>query len=128
MKNTKPEKKNSRKSHRYPALIPSLNLKTRHDEIVDVCEYLHLLNEDELDFLNRFIEEEVNCNLNHPGAKLNDVNDPKVRSRIYGKNNSRNRDVMSREHAQGKMGYLAEIEEQDEKEGDMESGIYEPEF
>lgn len=122
-KSTKKPTKNRRKDVKYPALDPQLNLKTRHDQIADVGTYLDQLNDEEKAWLNSFIEEEVNANFNHSGVKLNDSSDPATRKRIYLNNNARNRDIMTREHAQGTLNYLFEIEEKEENEANGEAHL-----
>ena len=101
-------------------MIPELNLKTRYDEIADINSYIHLLNDEEKAFMNSYVEEVICANFHHSGKKLHDFEDPKVRSEIYLLNNSRNRDVYSRETAQGKLAYIAELEEQDESDTKLE--------
>lgn len=132
MKNTKKEKKNSRKNHKYPALIPELNLKTRRDEIADVYSYIDTLNEEEKEWLNRFVTEEIICSMDHDGEKLNkeltnlpkDQKSPeeiKTRQRLNLKNNARNRCVYTKEAAHGAMNYLEDIEQKEESETEFET-------
>lgn len=70
------------------------------------------------------MEEEVCANFDHKGPKINDASDPEVRSRIYGRNNSRNRCIFTRERAQNCLNYLEELdidrEEQASTEDDFE--------
>ena len=100
MKSDKPDKKksNRRSRSKYPALNPSLNLKTRYDELVDF-DYIYKLNDEEKDFLNRFLEEWVNANMNHGGERLHKTK--AERKLCYDRNNSRNRDMLSRAKASG---------------------------
>lgn len=104
------KKKTSRQSLKYPALSPQHNLLTRFDEIEDVASYAHTLNEKDREWLNSFIEEEVCANFNHKGPKLNDQNDPATRSRIYDRNNARNRCIYTREKAQSCLNYLEDLD------------------
>lgn len=122
---TKKQKKRkvSRKDNPFAALDPTLNLKTRFEEIDDIASYAHTLPLEAKEWLNSYVEEEIITNGNHRGPKLNDFSDPKVRSRIYGNNNSRNRCVMTREKAQGVLNYLSEIEEKEENETDYETSV-----
>lgn len=103
----KPSRRNRAK---YPALIAQYNLKTRYEEIEDLESYKDQLNEEEKAWLNAFSQEEICANFNHSGPKLNDSSDPKVRSRIYNRNNERNRCIFSREAAQGALNSLEEID------------------
>jgi len=105
-----PEKKNNRNRTRYPGLDPSLNLKTRQEEIEDLYDYADKLNDEEKAWLNAFSNEEICANFNHKGPKLNDQSNPSVRSRIYNRNNERNRCIMTREKAQGCLNYLEDLD------------------
>lgn len=105
-KNKKPLSR--RAKAKYPNLCPELNLKSRYDEISDMQSYMHLLTEKEKDWLNRFAAEEVNANLNHEGKRLN-PNTKKNRSRIYHKNNARNRDVYTQAKSQGKALFIEDV-------------------
>lgn len=61
-------KKNKRQRERYPALVQGLNLKIRQ-EVMDQ-DYINKLSDEEKDWLNRFNEEYVNTNFNHPGDRV----------------------------------------------------------
>lgn len=115
-KASKSTKKNSRKDIKYPALDPKYNLKTRFEEIEDMASYMDQLNEEEKAWLNAFSNEEVCANFNHSGPKLNDVTDAATRSRIYNRNNARNRCIFSQELAQGTLNYIEELDKDDEEE------------
>lgn len=104
------KKKSGRSGMKYPALDPKVNLKTRYDEIEDLASYADTLPEEAKAWLNAFSNEEICANFNHSGEKLNDQSDPKVRSRIYNRNNERNRCIMTRETAQGCMNYLEDLD------------------
>lgn len=110
MKKTVKKQKTRRNNLPYPALSPQHNLKTRYEEISDVASYAHLLNEEEKQWLNSFMEEEVCANFDHKGIKLNDKNDAATRSRIYNRNNERNRCIITREAAQGTMNYIEDMD------------------
>jgi len=92
-------KKNNRRSNqKYPSLNKGFNLK-RRAESLDI-DYVDKLSESEKQWLNAFLEEEVNANLNHNGPKINSRS-KKNRKRIYDANNARNRDIMSLAKATG---------------------------
>ena|ERR1017187_8090657 len=122
---TKKKKKSSRSSVKYPALDPAYNLKSRQEEIEDLYSYKDQLNESEKEWLNSFAEEEINSNFNHKGVKLNDQTDPKVRSRIYTRNNERNRCIQTLELAKGMLMYLEEIDIDNEGEAFKEEVLNE---
>lgn len=109
-KEKKTKKKSGRSGMKYPALIARVNLKTRFDEISDLESYAHTLSDEDKAWLNAFSQEEICANFNHSGPKLNDSSDPKVRSRIYNRNNERNRCIFSREAAQGALNSLEIID------------------
>ena len=110
-KNTKNgAKKPSRRSQlQYPALEPSVNLKTRQEAIEDVKSYFHKLSPEDKDWMNRYMEEENNANFNHGGPILNKSREEK--KRIYNKNNARNRCIMTREKAQDKLVFFERPED-----------------
>jgi len=109
-------KKPQRSNVRFAALDPKYNLKTRQEEIEDLYDYADQLNDEEKAWLNAFSNEEICANFNHKGPKLNDKSDPAARSRIYNRNNERNRCIMTREKAQGCLNYLEEMDLDGEEE------------
>ena len=114
--------RNGRSNVKYPALDPKLNLKSRYEEIEDLASYKDQLNDEEKAWLNAFSQEEICANFDHNGPKLNDQNDAAVRSRIYGRNNQRNRCIQTRELAQGTLNYLEDIDIDKEKEHEDHNG------
>lgn len=107
-------KKKTRKTTKYPALEPQLNLKTRYEEIEDLASYAKDLPEDAKEWLNAFAEEEICANFNHRGPKLNTEVDEK--RRCYRNNNARNRCIMTREKAQGTLNYIETQHDEDDYE------------
>lgn len=91
---------NRRNRKKYPAIDPTLNLKTRYEEIMDVASYFHTLPEDAKEFMHAFVEESINAKFNHKGETI--YTDPEDRRKIYNKNNARNRDVLTKAKACGK--------------------------
>jgi hypothetical protein len=110
------KKLSKRSKTKYPALDPSVNLKTRQEEINDVLSYFNKLSPKEKEWMNAFMEEENAVNFNHRGPKLNKSKEDK--KRIYNKNNARNRCIYTREKAQDKLGYFERVE-------DIEKGLKE---
>lgn len=88
------KKNNKRNLTKYPALDPKVNLKSR-SELLDY-DYLHKLDEKELEWLNKFTEEYVHANLNTKEPKKNLHRTKKMRIDCYNRNNSRNRDVLTK--------------------------------
>lgn len=122
------KKTNRRTKSKFRGLRPELNLKTRFEEISDMASYAHQLNEEELDWLNRFSEEYVIGNFNHAGNLIGRTK--KWKKECYDRNNARNRDIFTREKAQGTMNYLEDIlpkvfeaDNQDEEKESIETLI-----
>ena len=93
------KRKNKRNRKKYPAIDPSVNLKTRYEEIMDVASYFHTLPEDAKEYLHSFVEEYINARFNHPGKKIYRRQEDK--RKIYSRNNARNRDILTRAKASG---------------------------
>lgn len=95
----KEKKENRRSKQKYPALKPQYNLKIRY-ELFDQ-DYIHKLNDEEKEWLNRFNEEYNNANFNHRGNVLHD--NPELKKSCYDRNNSRNRDILAKAKASGSL-------------------------
>jgi hypothetical protein len=91
---TQKQKKTRRSKTKYAALDPKVNLKIR-TELLDY-DYLSQLNEEELEWLNKFTEEYVHASLNTKNPRKNLHRTKKMRIDCYNRNNSRNRDVLTR--------------------------------
>ena len=100
-----PKKKNRRSQIPYPALDPTVNLKSRYDQIDQ--DYLDKLSPKELDWLNRFMAEFVGADFKHKGAKFH--KSKKDRKLCTDMNNARNRCIYTREKACGALMYTEEI-------------------
>lgn len=94
-----PARNDRRSKVKTPGLKKQYNLKSRQ-EFLDM-DYIDKLNDSEKEWLNKFIEEEVNADFRHKGKKLNRTK--KERQKIYNNNNARNRDIYTREKAAGKL-------------------------
>jgi len=94
-----------RNSKKYPALNPSVNLKTRLD-ILDF-DYIDKLNEKDKKWLNNFVEEYNNADFRHKGKKLHTTK--KTKRDCYNRNNARNRDIFTKSKACGKLDYYPDI-------------------
>lgn len=94
-------KDNRRNNSKYPALEPKLNLKYRNFYLE--CDYAHKLNKEELEFLNKFLEEEINADFRHEKPLITDPDD---RKRIYRDNNRRIRDTMNYTGKQKNLEYM----------------------
>lgn len=113
-----PKSSNRRSKTKYSALKPNYNLKTRTDEISDVWDYAKNIPEDLIDektgkpvleWLNSFVEEHINANFKHKGIKL--MKKVAEKRERYRRNNSRNKDIYTREKAQGKLNYIEDIKD-----------------
>lgn len=64
-------------------------------------DYIDSLSPEEKDWLNRFNEEWLGANFNHPGQVIHDS--PEAKREIYNRNNARNRDLIGQLKAQNKL-------------------------
>jgi hypothetical protein len=110
------KRKNKRSLAKYPALDPSLNLKSRTD-LLDY-DYLTKLSDDELKWLNKFTEEYVNASFDTARPRNNLHRTKAGRKDCYDRNNSRNRDVLTRQKAQNKTVYLEDVPNKGKDEQD----------
>lgn len=62
-----------------------------------------------LEWLNSFVEEHINANFKHKGIKL--MKKVAEKRERYRRNNSRNKDIYTREKAQGKLNYIEDIKD-----------------
>lgn len=92
------KKQNRRSKEKYPALKQNLNLKTRY-ELIDY-DYVDQLSDKEKDWLNRFTEEYTNAKYDHEGPKIQKKKKHELES--YGRNNARNRCILTLAKAMGK--------------------------
>jgi hypothetical protein len=105
------KKKNRRSNTKFPALNPALNLKTRTD-LIDY-DYLDQLSDKDKEWLNRFTEEYTHAKFRHKGPKIQTKKEHIKDS--YDRNNSRNRDILTRVKATGKLKPTETIREKDIK-------------
>lgn len=88
-----------RNNQLYPGLDKSKNLKIRQ-EVMDQ-DYIHKLNNEEKDWLDRFNREFNNAEFNHGGKVLHKTN--KLKKSCNKRNNDRNADEYSLAKAQNKL-------------------------
>lgn len=89
---TTPKKKTRRELTKYKALDPNVNLLSRRD-LLDF-DYLHKLNDEEMKFLSKFIDETVHDAFDRDDLSNNLYATTKVRKKeCDDMNNARNRDV-----------------------------------
>lgn len=103
----KRKKITKRSRSRFPALEPQLNLRSRYD-LIDY-DYVDKLSKEDKEFLNSFTEEYVNANLKHKGKKLHKTK--KLKKDRYDANNARNRCIMTKAKASGKLDYSEDIQD-----------------
>ncbi len=106
------KKKNRRSKVKYPALDPEFNLKSR-SELIE-ADYINKLSEEEKEWLNRFNEEYVNASFNK-NPKKNLHKSKKLKKDCYDRNNSRNRDILTRAKASGKFHYIDDLTGEDRR-------------
>jgi hypothetical protein len=127
------KKKQTRRSKvKHAALKPEYNLKTRFEEISDMHSYMHKLTDKQKDWLNRFAEEYVNASFPNPEKdpekfKKRLHKSKKRMKSCYDKNNSRQRDVLTKAIACGKVmsfdKVIKDIEKDEVQELDIEELI-----
>lgn len=108
-KNVK-KRPNRRSKQKYPALNPRFNLKTRTD-LIDY-DYLDKLSDKEKEWLNKFSEEYINASFDKKSLHKTKA----LRKDCYDRNNSRNRDILTRSKASGQSLYLEDLEDTEEPE------------
>ncbi len=89
-KKKKAYKKVPRSKLKYPSFDVKRAVVNRREELE--VDYLDKLSEAEKDWLNRFQEETVMANFQHPGELLDKSDE--YRKECYGNNNRRNRDTL----------------------------------
>lgn len=82
------EKKTKRSQAKYPALTPKLNSRVKQEKID--FDYLDQLSPSELEWLNKFMEEEMNARFKNDGTDFNQTKEE--RKKVYDRNNQANRD------------------------------------
>lgn len=99
-------KKNRRNQAKFPALEKKYNLLSRQ-ELIDF-DYIDKLNDKEKEWLNKFVEEEVNASFKH-SKPLNRTK--KQRQACYTKNNARNRCILTKNKMLGNVDDLAIVKQ-----------------
>lgn len=102
------KKKTKRTKVKYPALDPTVNLKTRYELISDY-DYLDKLSEKEKAWLNKFTKEYVNTEFDLKKKRSNLHKSDKLRKDCYNRNNARNRCVWTKCKASGKFSSIEEV-------------------
>lgn len=123
MPKVKRKKQSRRSKEKYPALKPELNLKTRYELIES--DYIDKLSEKEKAWLNKFNEEYVNSSLNTKEPRKNLHRTKKLRKDCYDRNNSRNRDILTRAKASGTGIYLEDLKREDRLTSNPENKLIE---
>lgn len=110
------KKKNTRRrKSKYPNLDPGLNLRIRWEEINDIASYANDLSDADKEWLNKFIGEWANADLNYKNLSKNLHNTPELKKSCTDKNNARHRDIFSRAKASGNLIGIEDIlQEQNE--------------
>lgn len=118
---TKSTKNNRRQNIRHPNLKKRYNLKVRQDYIdthyingVDSVtgegKGLRPLNEEELDWLNKFYGEYVNASVNQKSHEDQLHNTEELVKDCYNKNNARNRCVMNKVKKLDRLKYESDVD------------------
>jgi hypothetical protein len=94
----------------YPALKKQFNLKTRQDEIE--VDYLHKLNDEEKEFLNKFNEEYVNASLDRKEFNNNIHNTKQGKQSCDKRNNERRKCSYTRSKASNGLKYIGDLKKE----------------
>lgn len=113
----KPQSK--RKSQKYPNLDPSVNLRTRWEEVNDIASYAHKLSPEEKEWANKFVGEYVHAALDYDNLENNLHNTKELKKSCTDRNNARNRDIFTRARASGSLVGLLDMH------GEEDSGVNE---
>lgn len=100
-KKRKHKKETTRGRTKYPALNPRFMPKVRQ-EYMDI-DYLDKLSDEELKWLNKVIDEELNASFKNNSKDI--TKDPEKKREIYNKNNARNRCLYGIARATGHLEY-----------------------
>jgi hypothetical protein len=101
-----------RRQSNHPNLDPGLNLRSRWEEVYDVASYANKLPADAKDWLNKFMGEYVNANLDVENLENNLHNTKELKKSCQDRNNARNRDIYSRANASGNLIGLDELKKE----------------
>lgn len=105
MKDKKSKKKTKRSRAKYPNLEKKMNTKIR--QLYLDQDYLHKLSPKELEFMNKFMKEELNANFTHTQKDFN--KSKKSKRKLYNDNNSRNRCIFNQLKSNNALNYLGDM-------------------
>jgi hypothetical protein len=94
--------KKKRSSVKYPGLDPSVNIRIRWELISDY-DYLDKLGDKEKEWLNKFTKEYVNAEIDNKQKRKNLHKTKALIRDCYNRNNARNRCVLSKAKASGRL-------------------------
>jgi hypothetical protein len=97
------KKPTKRSRSKYPALDPSLNLRSRRDLFEN--DYIHKLSEKDKAWLNKFNNEYINDVIDRKNLKKNLHNTQALKKDCDDRNNSRARCIFTRQKAGGDLVY-----------------------
>lgn len=89
----------------YSSLDPQKNMGRRLDDVEDIQEYVHKLNDKDKAFMAKFMKEYNNASYNADDLSQNLHNTPALKKSITDRNNDRNRCIYTREKAKGMLNY-----------------------
>jgi hypothetical protein len=121
-----------RSKNKYPNLQKNLNLK-RRQELIDF-DYIDELNEEEKEWLNKFMGEYMGASFPRQVVKKkdgtvykryspNNLHKREDRLDIYDRNNARNRDIYSKKLSSGGLNFLEESTLDNIREKDLSADI-----
>lgn len=105
------KKSTRRDKYKYRNVEPSVNLKSRQDDIQDVQSYFNTLSDADKEWMNKFMGEYNNAS----GVADDDTsaihNTQELRKACRDRNNQRNSDVYTREKARNNLKYVEKNED-----------------
>ena len=107
----KKKKITKRNKEKYKEVRPNLNLKSRYEELQDINDYFDTLPPKEKEWMNKFVGEYVNASFKKDTKHLHKTK--KLKKACYDKNNSRNRDIMTKKKITASLNYLEDINKKD---------------
>lgn len=109
------KKGKKRERVKYPGLVKGVNSKARH-EYMDF-DYLGKLNSEEKQWLSNFMEEYMSGNFKHQGDTLHKTKEQK--KACYDRNNARNRCMLTKAKATGRVDYVTQEQTDVQDEGEF---------
>ncbi len=109
--------KGGKQRNPFSSLMPEKNMGRRQDDVLDVQEYVNLLNPEEKLWMAKFMDEYNNAKYDSKDLSNNLHNTPELKKTITDRNNHRNSCIYTREKAKGMLNYAS-------SDSEMETYLY----